>query len=62
MFDGECGMSLEPMRWIWASSRGEGGNLMVFFELRWEAGVSSLVMMGMFFKHSCFLINVRTPI
>ena len=34
MFDGEYGMSLEPMQWIWASSRGEGGNLMVFLELR----------------------------
>ena len=31
IFDGDCGMALEPMQVIWASSRGEGGHLMVFF-------------------------------
>ena len=40
----------------------EGGHLMVYLELRWEPGVSSRVTTGMFFKHSCFLSDIRTPV
>ena len=62
VFDVEHRIALEAMQGNRASSRGEGGNLMVFLELRWEPGVSSRVMTGMFFKHSCFLSDVRTPV
>ena len=55
-------MALEPMQGILALCRGEGGHLMVILELQWEPGVSSRVMMGMFFKHSYFLGNIRTPV
>ena len=30
VLSGECGMALEPMQGIWASSRSEGEHLMVF--------------------------------
>ena len=33
---------------------------MVFLEIRREPGLSSLVMMGMFFKFSYYLRDVRT--
>ena len=62
MFDGECGMALEQMQGICASSRHDGGHLMVFLELRWEPGVSYRVTMGMFFKHSCILSDARSPV
>ena len=62
MFDGERGMSLEPMQGILASSHGDGGYLMVFLELQWDPGVFSSVMVGMYFKHLCFLSDVRTPV
>ena len=29
-------MALEPVQCIWASSRGEGGHLIVFLELQWD--------------------------
>ena len=62
VFDGELGMALEPMQVICASSRGDWGHLMVSLELWWEPGVSSRVTVGMFFNHSCFLCDVRTPV
>ena len=52
VFVGECGMALEQMQGICASSRHDGGHLMVFLKLRWEPGASSRVTMGLFFKHS----------
>ena len=55
-------MSLEPMQGILASSHGDGGYLMVFLELQWDPGVFSRVMVGMYFKHLCFLSDVRTPV
>ena len=62
MFDVEHGIALEAMQGNRASSRSEGGNLMIFLELQWEPGVSSRVRMGMFLKHSCFLSDIRTPV
>ena len=59
---GKRGVALETMQGIWASYGSEGGHLMVSLELRWEPGVSSRVTMGMFFKHSCFLSDVRSPV
>ena len=43
MFDVEFGIALEAMQGNWASSHGDGGNLMGFLELRWEHRVSSRV-------------------
>ena len=62
VFDREWWVALEPIQGMWPSSRGEGGYLMVFLELRWAPGISSRVTTGMFFKHSCFLSDVRTPV
>ena len=62
VFDGERGMPLEPIQGIRSSSHGERGNLLVFLELHWEPGVSSQVMTGMFFKYSCFLSDIETPV
>ena len=41
----------------WGGCKSHG-----FLEMLWEPGVSSQVMIGMFFKHSCFLSDVRTPV
>ena len=62
MFYVEHGIALEAMQGNRASSHGEWENLMVFLKLRWEPGVSSRLTMGMFFKHSCFLSDIRTPL
>ena len=62
VFDVEHGIALDAMQGNWASSRGEGGNLVVFLMLWWEPGFSSRVTMGMFLKHLCFLRDVRTPV
>ena len=35
---------------------------MIFLELLWEPGASSQVMTGMYFKHSCFLSDIRNPV
>ena len=35
---------------------------MVILKLQWEPGISSRVMMGMFFKHLYFLSDIRTPV
>ena len=62
VFDGDCRMALEPMQCVWASSSGDWGHLIVSLKLWWEPGVSSRVTVGMFFNHSCFLRDVRTPV
>ena len=55
-------MAPEPMQGIRASSHHEWANLIVFLELQWEPVVSSRVTRGMFFKHSCFLSDIRTAV
>ena len=62
VFDVEHGIALEAMQGNRASSRSEGGHLMVILKLQWEPGISSRVMMGMFFKHLYFLSDIRTPV
>ena len=62
LFDVEHGVALAAMQRFQDSPRSECGNLMVYLKLLWEPGVSSRGTTGMFFKHSCFLSKVRTPV
>ena len=50
LFDGEHGIALHAMQWHRASSRGEGGSLIVFLQLRPGTEVYSRVTAGRTFN------------
>ena len=62
MFDGEHGIALHAMQGNQASSHGEGEVSWFFFELQWERGVYSRVLVGMILQSSCLFSEVRTPV
>ena len=61
MFDWEHGIALDTMQGNRASSVSERGSLIVFLELKREAGVCSRVTAGEEIKNFCLFSDVRTP-
>ena len=60
MFDWENAIALHAMQGNRASSRGEGGSLMGFLELRQAPGVYSRVTTGMPILNGTLFSEVRT--
>ena len=59
MFDCENAIALHEMQGNRASSRGEGGSLMDFLELRQEPGVYYRVTAGMSIRNYSLFLEVR---
>ena len=62
MFDWENAIALHAMQGNRASSRGEGGSLMDFLELRQEPGVYSRVTAWMSIRIWTLFSEVRKPV
>ena len=62
LFDWEQGIALHGMQGNRASSVSERGSLIVFLELKREAGVCFRVTAGVDIKYFCLFSDVRTPI
>ena len=62
MFDWENAIALHAMKGNRASSRGEGGSLMGFLELRQAPGVYSRVTTGMPILNGSLFCEGRAPV